>query len=130
MQTLRLQHVAWVRKRGSIRETFKVSVSSVFPKCFLVCDPIRQMLKTQNLRHDGKKCFRNFSKTFFASWTQFCFCNNVSLFALALMPVIAIVTFSSFYRRKVESQHAIEMSFLQSLKMFTPWHKTSAKIFV
>ena len=26
------RYVAWVRKRGNIRETFKVSVSSVFPK--------------------------------------------------------------------------------------------------
>ena len=59
------RYVAWVRKRGNIRETFKVSVSSVFPKWFLVCSPTQHMLKTQNLRHGSKKCFWNFPKTFF-----------------------------------------------------------------
>ena len=75
----------WVCKRGNIRETFKVSVSSVFPKWFFVCYPKQHMLKTQNLRLGSKKCFWNFPKTFFASWTHFCFRNNVSLFAPALM---------------------------------------------
>ena len=42
----------------------KVSASSVFLKCFLVCDPTQRMLKTQNLRLESKICFRNFLKTF------------------------------------------------------------------
>ena len=74
----------WQTDRGNNRETFKVSTSSVFPKCFLVCDATQHMLKTQNLRLEGKTCFWNFPKPFLASWTQFCFRSNVSLFAPAL----------------------------------------------
>ena len=41
----------------NIWETFGVSVSSVFPKRFLVCALTQHMFKTQNLRLESKKCF-------------------------------------------------------------------------
>ena len=59
------RYVALVRKRGNIRETFKVNISSVFPKWFLVCSRTQHILKTQSLRLGSKKCFWNFPKTFF-----------------------------------------------------------------
>ena len=49
------RYVSWVRKRRNIRETFKVSVSSVFPKWFLVCFLTQHMLKTQNLDQDPER---------------------------------------------------------------------------
>ena len=78
------KYVASGRKRGNNRETFKVCFTSVFPKCFPVFTPTQHVLKTQNLRLESRKCFRNFPKTIFASWTPFCFRNNVSSFAPAI----------------------------------------------
>ena len=59
------KYVAWVRKRGNNRETFKASVSSVFSKCFLVCALTQHMLKAQNLRLERKKMFSSFSRNMF-----------------------------------------------------------------
>ena len=58
-------YVPWIHKRENIWETFKVSVSSVFPKCLLVCASTTHMLKTQKLRLESRKCYWNFPKTFF-----------------------------------------------------------------
>ena len=52
-QTVRLQPML----RGyTNEETFEVSVSSVSPKCFLVCIPTQHVLMTQNLHLESKKC--------------------------------------------------------------------------
>ena len=63
-------HVAWVCKRGNIGETFKVSVSSVFPKCFFFCAPTQRMWKTKNLHLESKK-FQKHSRRNFVSETMF-----------------------------------------------------------
>ena len=60
-----LKYVAWVRKRGNIGETLKVSVPSVIRKCFLVCAPTKHVLKTQNLRLESRKFFLKFSRNIF-----------------------------------------------------------------
>ena len=52
-------YVAWVPRRRNNRKSFKVNVSSVFPKCFMIfyC-PTRDALKTQNLRLESNVFFR------------------------------------------------------------------------
>ena len=61
---------------GNIRSQCFFSVFQMLP-----C--LRPHLITQNLPYESKKCFWNFPKTFFASWTQFCFRDNVFSFPLA-----------------------------------------------
>ena len=76
-QTLRLQdRLRGTQKKQSAKPS---SVSSVFLECFPVCVPTQHMLRTQT--------FILKANIFFTSRTQFCSCNNVFSFALALIVI-------------------------------------------
>ena len=92
------KYVAWVCKRTNNRETFKASVSSVFPGCFLVCSPIQHMLKTQSLCLESNKCFWNFPKIFLRSGRSVA---SSAMFPHLRRPIVSsVVSLYSKFKKK------------------------------
>ena len=80
-----LKYVAWVRKGGNDRERFKVNISLVFPKCFLICAPTQHHVEdTKSASQKAKNVYEQFSENIFwrpgrnfASATTFPFCTGL-----------------------------------------------------